>query len=44
MDDIEVVAPAGKLHPFLAHGFDLRQKLGDLEVGPLAGEDGNRML
>ena len=35
--DVEVVAPAGEFHAFVAHGFDLGQELGDLEVGPLAG-------
>ena len=43
-DDIEVVAPAGELDAFVAHGFDLGEKLGDFEVGPLAGEEGNRAL
>ena len=43
-DDIEVVAPAGELDAFVAHGFDLGQEVGDLEVGPLAGEEGDRTL
>ena len=43
-DDVEVVAPAGELDAFVAHRFDLGQELGDLEVGPLAGEEGNRAL
>ena len=43
-DDIEVVAPTGEFDAFVAHGFDLRQEVGDFEVGPLAGEEGNRAL
>ena len=43
-DDIEVVAPAGELDAFVAHGFHLGEKLGDFKVGPLAGEEGNRAL
>ena len=43
-DDIEVVAPTGELDAFVAHGFHLGEKLGDFEVGPLAGEEGNRAL
>jgi hypothetical protein len=43
-DDVEVVAPTGELDTFVAHGFDLGEKLGDFEVGPLAGEEGNRAL
>jgi hypothetical protein len=43
-DDVEVIAPAGELDAFIAHGFHLGQEFGDLEVGPLAGEEGNRAL
>ena len=43
-DDIEVIAPTGELNAFVAHGFNLGEKLGDLKVGPLAGEEGNRAL
>jgi hypothetical protein len=43
-DDVEVITPTGKFDAFVTHSFHLREKFGDFEVGPLAGEESDWTL
>ena len=39
--DLEVVSPAGELDTVEAPGLELRGQVGERQVGPLAGEQGD---
>ena len=37
--NVKVIAPTGKFDSVIAHVLYLRQKIGEREIGPLAGEE-----